>query len=177
MYQTISKEAVSKVHLFVDKDTQERFWNKVDKSNCEGCWLWVGAKNDQGYGRLTFRNRRAYRAHRLSYEMKYGSIPKGLCVLHRCDVRACVRPDHLFTGTRADNNRDAAQKGRTRNGERKGSRHPQAILNEEIAKRVLFLRQTGMGPTEIARTLGYKYSTISNIFYGRAWQHVQKQAA
>jgi DNA-binding CsgD family transcriptional regulator len=177
MYQTVSSEEISKVRLFVDKKTQERFWTKVEKDSDEGCWFWVGAKNDSGYGKLTFGNKRAYRAHRLGYEMKYGPITEGLCVLHHCDVRACVNPEHLFLGTRADNNRDTAQKGRIRNGERKGSRHPQAILNEEIAKRVLFLWENGMRPTEIARTLGYKYSTISNILYGRAWQHVKKQAA
>ena len=80
MYHTVSSEEVSKVYLFVDKRTKKRFWTKVEKDDDKGCWLWIGAKNDSGYGKLTFGNKRAYRAHRLSYEMKYGLIPEGLCV-------------------------------------------------------------------------------------------------
>ena len=77
---------------------QDRFWRHVAKG--DGCWLWIGFKNQWGYGRFHRNMSFPYaQAHRLSWELEHGAIPAGLCVLHRCDVPACVNPDHLFLGT------------------------------------------------------------------------------
>jgi len=75
------------------------------------CWLWNGAKNWAGYGRLKFE-RSYFLAHRLAYAATKGVVPKGMRVLHRCDTPACVNPDHLFLGSQADNVRDMCSKGR-----------------------------------------------------------------
>lgn len=76
-----------------------------------GCWLWLGGVSyPAGYGRMT----RGQYAHRVSYEIHRGAVPRGLHVLHRCDNRICVNPDHLFVGTRSDNMRDMMAKGRGR---------------------------------------------------------------
>lgn len=88
----------------------ERFWAKVERS--EGCWIWTGARNRRGYGKIRRDARTFVSAHRLSYEMANGSVPDGLFVCHHCDNPSCVRPDHLFTGTVGDNNRDTIRKGR-----------------------------------------------------------------
>ncbi len=90
----------------------ERFWPKVRRG--EGCWEWTGARSAKGYGRLTAGRRGDgyLRTHRLSFELAYGPVPDGLFVLHRCDNPPCVRPDHLFLGTKSDNMRDAVSKGR-----------------------------------------------------------------
>lgn len=70
----------------------------------EGCWLWTGNTNDQGYGLLLW-NERSQRAHRLMYEIMVGPIPEGLVLDHLCRVRNCVRPDHLDPVTQGENTR------------------------------------------------------------------------
>lgn len=80
-----------------------------------GCWLWSGAvQRDTGYGRFGMNSARVEYAHRAAWLLFRGPIPEGLCVCHRCDVRICVNPEHLFLGTAKDNMRDASTKGRIR---------------------------------------------------------------
>jgi HNH endonuclease len=87
------------------------FWDKFLMIPEHACWEWIGTKNEYGYGIKTVNNK-AVRAHRLSWEIHNGAIPKNLCVCHKCDNPGCVRPDHLFLGTKKDNNRDKGNKGR-----------------------------------------------------------------
>jgi HNH endonuclease len=90
----------------------ERIWRHVLPEPNSGCWLYVGgARNDQGYGGIS-DGRRKVSAHRVMWESIHGLIPEGMCILHRCDVTACVNPAHLFLGTYQDNMDDAVRKGR-----------------------------------------------------------------
>lgn len=89
-----------------------RFWKHV-KIVKNGCWEWRAAKDQRGYGRINAgRGLSPIKAHRISWEIHYGFIPKGLAVLHACDNPGCVNPDHLMVGSLRANSIDASKKGR-----------------------------------------------------------------
>jgi hypothetical protein len=90
----------------------DRFWAFVAQG--DGCWEWTGYIRPDGYGQFGVDRSIHERAHRMAYQLTAGPIPKGIDVCHRCDNPACVRPDHLFLGTRSDNMRDMVAKGRGR---------------------------------------------------------------
>ena len=90
----------------------ERFWSKVNKT--EGCWEWTAYRNDLGYGFISL-NGKAERSHRVSIFLSSGKWPEKH-VLHKCDNPPCVRPDHLYEGTDADNMADMKARGRFHGG-------------------------------------------------------------
>ena len=93
---------------------QERFDDKVEIITESGCHIWLGCVTRQGYGQLWFNGKVRY-THRLSYEWNHGEIPEGLMVLHSCDTRCCVNPNHLRVGTVKDNAEDRMARGRDYN--------------------------------------------------------------
>lgn len=148
------------------KDTLlERFWSQVAKS--DGCWLWQGSRQRLGYGVFSYARRWAF-AHRLSWMVHGGTIPEGLCICHRCDNPRCVRPDHLFLGTQADNMRDKVSKGRQSRGTRIGNARLTNDIVQEIRARVL----QGEPGVQIARSLSISKSTVSMVANRHIWRHV-----
>lgn len=97
---------------------ERKYWSKDRKFHTHwienpdnGCWEWTGGKNNVGYG--MFRDGAGMRtAHRVSYELHKGKIPKGKHVCHSCDNPKCVNPDHLWVGTHQDNMQDRSRKNR-----------------------------------------------------------------
>ena len=90
----------------------ERFISFVAISD-DDCWLYIGTILRNGYGQFRLFNKSVL-AHRMAYELYVGAVPSFSFVCHRCDVKNCVRPDHLFLGTASDNQRDRYLKGRAR---------------------------------------------------------------
>lgn len=130
-----------------------------------GCWIWIGHINDSGYGMLKHQGLTT-RAHRHSYSIYIGPIPAGMHVLHKCDVRSCVNPDHLFLGTNQDNVDDREGKGRGNQWKVRGSKHCRARLCEA---QVLFMRGSSASASELADVFGVSAKTVYDILSGRKW--------
>lgn len=142
------------------------FWSKVRKE--EACWVWTRLCNAGGYG-LFWNGRRSMVAHRWAWIATNGPIPEGMFVCHHCDNRKCVRPDHLFLGTPADNTADMMTKNRVARGER-------ASMARLTADNVRLIRERAALKTEtyaeLAREFGVNSSTVRNAVLGIQWQHV-----
>lgn len=155
----------------------DRFWEKVDQSSPDGCWLWTGARSPQGYGRFQSGGRvngRSSVASRFSWQLAFGPIPAGMFVLHRCDNPPCVRPDHLFLGTNSDNMADMVNKGRYVSRERlpRGEAHPCARLTEADVIEIRQRFASGETRTSLAKTFGVSLSTVHDIIRRNIWRHV-----
>ena len=150
----------------------ERFWEKVGQSGPTECWPWLAGRGggEYDYGHIR-HNGETINAHRVAWELTYGLIPEGVCVCHHCDDRMCCNPAHLFLGTRADNNTDKAQKGRSFHPS--GEKHGRSALTDVM---VLEIRRLYAGGSvlqrELSATYGVSQQQISFIVNRRAWAHI-----
>ena len=149
-----------------NRNTMADFWRYVRKTPT--CWKWIGDRNTRnGYGRfhihLTYR-----RAHRVSYELAYGKIPPGKLVLHKCNVPACVRPDHLYAGTISDNSIDCVKAGSNNNMK----------LTPAIVHRIRAEYRPGrsgastpgaVGIRTLAKRYGLAEATVARILKRQTW--------
>lgn len=138
-----------------------------------GCLLWEGCFNSKGYGsiKLGARSTPIYFTHRIAYEATYGPVPEGHYVLHKCDVAACVNPLHLFSGTMAENNKDAARKGRmSRKPRFAGEAHPRAKLSADDIRAI---RADTRTQSAIGEQYGIRQAHVSAIKSRVIWKTVE----
>jgi hypothetical protein len=145
-----------------------------------GCWLWRGKISRGGYGQIRDIGGGYAQAHRFVYRLFKGEIPDGLFACHRCDVRSCVNPNHIFLGTHSDNIQDATEKGRIQSGRnhwrnRTPDRNPRgtqirtAKLNDDLVR---FIRSDPRSSSELSRLIGVSSGKIREVRRGLVWRHV-----
>ena len=164
----------------VGEDPAVRFASKVRPG--PGCWEWQAGKSVDGYGGFHIGDEHIP-AHRYAWQLEYGEIPAGMCVLHHCDNPGCVRPSHLFLGTRADNIADMVAKGRQRSGAHlipnsakvRGEAHHQAKLKDDdvLAIRRLYAAG-GVSQAALGGQFGVSQEIISGIVRRVGWAHVRE---
>jgi len=147
----------------------ERFLAQVPYRPVEGCWEWTG-KLQFGYGHARFRGK-TEAAHRVAWRVFRGPIPEELNVLHQCDNRRCVRPDHLFLGTQLDNMRDMFAKGRQH--DRSGENSGRAKLTEYAVKQIrLWYAEGEVTRAQLSAWYGVSTSTINDILNRKLWNKI-----
>lgn len=146
-----------------------RFLRLIDKSPGQGpkgdCWQFKAHITKSGYGCFSDERSKPYPAHRYHFELINGLLPADVMVLHKCDNRACVNPDHLFAGSHADNMADRNAKGR-QSRSRKHSK-----LTEDQARSIKF-SETG-DPAKIGKKYGVSRTTVAYIKNGSRWGHLR----
>ena len=147
------------------KDIKSRFWSKVNKG--PKCWMWIGGVSSSGYG-TSYIPPNSMSSHRVSWTIKYGSIPKGMFICHRCDNKLCVRPSHLFLGTQKDNMIDASEKKRL--GKAKGQTHGRSKLTE---KQVKHIRIDHRFHRIIALEYNINKDAVGKIKRKERWKHIK----
>ena len=144
--------------------TKDRIEDKSFPVTECGCWIWTGSTQVRGYGEIISNGKKIY-AHRASYTVYKGDIPKGMYVCHKCDTVSCVNPDHLFLGTQRDNIHDMIKKGRSGNGEH----HPHTRLTRED---VLYIRSSDERTSLLSKKFNVSMSNINAIKRKVRWSNV-----
>lgn len=150
----------------------DRFWAKVDKKSPDECWEWLAYIHPSGYGTIMINKKMRF-AHRISWVLSGKLLPSSLCVLHKCDNRKCVNPNHLFLGTKQDNAIDMVIKGRGKLPDNRGENHGMSkltsldvlLIRSEFDKGILNM-------TELGNLFGVDRRTIGKIVHRESWRHV-----
>lgn len=155
----------------------DRFHEKYEPVPWSGCWVWMAATKEHGYGVIGLGSRKQglIKAHRASYLLFKGEIPEGKVVMHLCNNPYCVNPDHLAAGTRKENQRYMVNCNRHKIPDNRGVKATWARLSECAVKEIIAAnklgRKKGVG-TALARKYGVIKSTIYQIWSGSNWKHL-----
>jgi len=149
---------------------RERFESHVDRSGGpDACHIWRAGVAGFGYGRFRVDGK-TYSAHRVAWSFVNGDVPRGVCILHACDVPACVNDAHLFTGSRAENMADMDAKGRRVNGRvYRGELHSNSKLTWATVERIRSMHARGATHAALASMFGVGRSSIGRVIRGEQW--------
>ena len=150
--------------MFKPTQVIDEFWVLVEKSN--DCWLWRGKTNNGGYG--NFHKGGVYHAHRFSWVLENGLIPKGMQINHHCDNRLCVKPDHLYAGTKKQNSSDMVSRGRVN----RGSNRPLSKIKEDQVPFIRHWINIGFLEKEVANAFKISPTAVGLIKRNKTWRHV-----
>lgn len=156
-YQSMWKQGKLELFSLCKDPLKVRLMAKIRISE-SGCWEWTGQVRRDGYG-LIWKDGKAVRAHREMYRLSHPEMLDDAVICHKCDNRGCVNPDHLFAGTRDDNNKDAMKKGRTASGPRSG-------LSKLTTEQARAIKEDPRSQTTIAKEYGICQSHVSRIKSG-----------
>lgn len=155
---------------------RERFDRLFMPEPNTGCWLWTGRINQDGYGIF---GDSGTGAHRASFQLFKGEIPKGLLVCHHCDVRSCVNPDHLFLGTHRDNMDDmmrkriiSKKKVKVRINNRSSEDCNLTKLTAEMVTEIRNLHSKGVTSRKIGEIFSVTHSNVRYIVNRKTWKHL-----
>lgn len=161
----------------IEEAPQERFYRQAQEIG--DCLIYTGGHDKDGYGQFWYV-KQSLRAHRVAYIIAYGYIPEGMQVLHTCDNPSCVKPDHLFLGTNADNLADMVAKGRSYGGDRhhirrnpelvRGENSATAKINWAIVREIRAnYNNTIITRTQLASEYKLSKASIDSILANRNW--------
>ncbi len=154
----------------------DRYLENIAPPNENGCRLWLGSVNDDGYGTFTIGSRttgdrKTLSAHRFGYKHLVGPIPPGLSVCHTCDIRPCQEPSHWFLGTQATNIADMIAKGRA--VPLVGIRNGRAKLTEDDVRLIRQLLATGLYTRkQLSEQFGVAPPQITRLRKQESWRNV-----
>jgi HNH endonuclease len=143
---------------------EERFWEKATPQG--SCLLWNRGRNSCGYGIILGPERKVLIASRVAWQLVNGQIPKGFCVMHKCDQPSCIEPKHLFLGTHADNMADRAKKGRYNNHHENNPNHK---LDWTIVKDIRRQFVEGISRKELAKKFKFSSTLIQDVVSFKRW--------
>ena len=159
------------------KTPRENFAKYINKNGTvmpamqSECWEWTGTLQTSGYGCFGFRGKNQG-AHRVAMMLSGVELNAGECVCHRCDNPLCVRVEHLFVGSHADNHRDKMSKGRHGYGTAPGEAHGAHKLTNADVMEVRRLRKSGVRLMRIAEQFGVSHVAVSMIARRVTWKHL-----
>ena len=142
------------------KTTEQRFWDKVNKTDT--CWVWTASVSGNGYGCFKWGDKQG-RAHRYSAEL-HGMDITDKIVCHKCDNRLCIRPDHLFVGTQQDNIDDMMSKDRWDGG----GKYLRKLTDDQVRE----IRSSNQTAYRLGKIYGVNKGIIRFIKNGTTYQDV-----
>jgi hypothetical protein len=157
--------------MYLTQQDINRFWNKVHKVDGNACWLWTDHRDKYGYGKIRI-GKKMFLAHRISYELHFGEVPKGKEIMHKCDNPPCCNPFHLCTGSHIENCQDRTAK--RRNLLFSGSKNGNAKLNSE---QVMKIRSLSLPLENIAKEFSISITQVKRIRNFKEWKWLGMQTA